>query len=1241
MSVLRIFMFGGLRVYLGSTPLLPFPTRKTRSLFAYLVTYRGRPHPRPVLAGTFWGDMPDTRAHRNLNTTLWRLRRILPGDYLHVEADTIAFNMAAGYWLDVAEFEQGLQGLGALNEGRPLPENALASLQRAVNLYRGDLLAGMYEPWGLEEAERLRSLYLQALLTLLQHWKEQGEYHAAVQYGQRLLAADPLQEHIHREMIDLYSLMGQRSTALAQFETCRQLLHDELGVAPLPETRALYEQIRSAALPGSDLEDVPSFSPLPHLPHTPFDDFGQLPLVGRWAEIGVVKGYLEQACHGRGCMVLFEGEAGVGKSRLVQETAFVAEQRGVRVLRGGCHEMGQPPPFHGVINALRSGIARLVPHELSGYIAPVWVSQVALLLPELQPLHPDLPPLPPLSASQAQGTLLEALAQYVTGLGRLGPCLVAIEDLHWADQATLDALCYLLPRVTSARVLLLGSIRSEELADHHALQEAMRCLEGTGALRRLPVGRLGQEETAQLVQHALGLPLDAPALGSRIYRETEGNPFFVVEVLKELCEAGLLNRDEAGRWSPLGHEAAVGDGGMLLPERIRQAVNRRLARLDKEGRATLEQAAVLGREFDFDLLLQASGQGEEALLEASDDLLRRQLLVEVDDALRFSHDKIRQVVYEGLSRARRRWLHRQAGQALEAMAPSRIEELALHFYHGEVRDKAIAYGIAAGDRARTLGAQQEAIAHYRRVLTLLGEGEATRGQVLVSLGQIYHLLADKEEALSAFHQALAIWLAHDEAAQAAEAYYAIAGCYFRANCFDQALEQVQHGIAWAEARGLEQATFRGYRMLTRCRQVGGDRQGMQAALEHTLLLAERRGDLGVLAACHQLQGDLCTLQGEQRESLEQNLQAAALLEQVEDHDDRRARLYNNIAWRYLALGQAGEARRYVEQGFALSRRIGGVISAGWLHATSGTIYAYLGQWPEARAEVAAGLPLAARIDNGRMEGVLRRALGLIALAEGKSQEAIEELEQAVALAGRFDRPHLAEWTVLLADACVDAGQVERAQEWAEQAWTLARERDNRPVMGLVERVQGKIESARGRWAQARQAFERCLGMLDDRESPVEAARARYEYGLAALAAGDRERGQAMIEEALRAFVALGAKADEARARSSLGRRQVRFDLARPEALAGRPLRAGEMVTVMWTVDAGLEDERLGQREGKVALRRARILRLLAEAGEQGGVPTHADLARALDVTERTIRRDVAALRAAGHLIHTRGGSPRL
>ena len=248
---LRIHLFGGLNVYRGEQPLPGFPTQKSRGLFAFLALNHGRSHSRSTLVGRFWGDSPETVARKNLRTDIWRIRTVLepqgiePGSCLTVNQDEVSLSSTMDHWLDTHAFEAALDQACA---GDP-DEGTARLLRHAVELYRGDLLEGVYDDWCIFERERLRLRYLDALERLIRHHDARGEWTDAAAYGQRLLANDPLREHVHRAVIRCHLSLGDRVSALRQFETCVRLLRQELVVEPSPETLALAAEARAGEPP--------------------------------------------------------------------------------------------------------------------------------------------------------------------------------------------------------------------------------------------------------------------------------------------------------------------------------------------------------------------------------------------------------------------------------------------------------------------------------------------------------------------------------------------------------------------------------------------------------------------------------------------------------------------------------------------------------------------------------------------------------------------------------------------------------------------------------------------------------------------------------------------------------------------------------------------------------------------------------------------------------------------------------
>jgi len=247
---LRIKLFGSLELERDGRPLARFASRKSGELLAYLALNRKAPHTREHLAGMFWGDSSEERARHTLNTTLWRINRVLepPGapaherGYLRVSPQHIGFNAASGVWLDVAEFERRCE----LAEQTDAPDQRFALYSQAINLYRGDLLADCYEDWCIVERERLQGLYVRALARLMALNSSNTEFDLAIDCARRILSCDPLREEVHRDLMRLHLDAGQPAAALRQYRQCEDLLRDELGVEPAPETRALLAPILGA-----------------------------------------------------------------------------------------------------------------------------------------------------------------------------------------------------------------------------------------------------------------------------------------------------------------------------------------------------------------------------------------------------------------------------------------------------------------------------------------------------------------------------------------------------------------------------------------------------------------------------------------------------------------------------------------------------------------------------------------------------------------------------------------------------------------------------------------------------------------------------------------------------------------------------------------------------------------------------------------------------------------------------------
>jgi DNA-binding SARP family transcriptional activator len=736
MSTLRIQLLGDFRLIYGDEPLTAIVQARQQALLAYLVLHCDAPQSRHHLAFLFWPDTGEAQALTNLRNLLYKLRQALPEaeSWLHSDAQTVQWRPDGPFTLDVADFVS--------LAGSP----AKADLAQAANLYRGDLLPSCYDDWILAERTRLQQIAcgaLERLVGLLEEEHDEPSVRAAIGYGRRWRQLDPLNEAAHRTMMRLHAANHDRAGVLRAYHTCVKTLQDELAIEPAPETRELCQRLLStAAAPPS---------PVGAVRHRP-------PLVGRQREWKALQAAWHAASGGGPHCVMLSGEAGVGKTRLAEELLTWASRQGFAVAVARCYAAEGELAYAPAIAWLRSPALR---QQLAA-LEPAWAGEVARLLPELLAERPDLsPPAPPSEGAQRQ-RLFEALARVL--LKRQEPLLLLIDDLPWCDHDTLEWLHYLLRYDAGARLLVVGTLRAEDFADDHPLAALLAALRREGQLTELALDPLNADETASLAAHMVEHALTAEQ-AARLFRETEGNPLFVVETLRF---GWGQDRKEVGD----GQVSQPSQASDLrsLPPKVHAVLQSRLAQLSPNARELAGLAAAIGREFTFPILARASGQDDDALVRSLDELWQRRIVRGAPgrgaEAYDFTHDKLREVAYNSLSAMRRRLLHHRIAQALEAgceQSPDALcGQVAAHYELAGRFEQAIPYYQRAAEAAQRVYANAEAIRYCRRALALL-EGPAGYPPALASLamdlyeqlGDLLHWTGQYEEARAAFLAALA------------------------------------------------------------------------------------------------------------------------------------------------------------------------------------------------------------------------------------------------------------------------------------------------------------------------------------------------------------------------------------------------------------------------------------------------------------------------------------------------------
>jgi DNA-binding CsgD family transcriptional regulator len=442
--------------------------------------------------------------------------------------------------------------------------------------------------------------------------------------------------------------------------------------------------------------------------------------VGRERELGLLREALAAARARRGGVVLLAGEPGIGKTRTASEFARAAVEEGVDVLWGASYEEEWAPPYGPWIQAAERLVRLLPPDALSerlGDAAPV----LAEVVPALGKALPDLRPPPRLAAEEARFRLFDAFRRFFVA----GRALVVLDDLHWADRSTLGLLEYVARFVSETSLLVVGTYRDTELGLDHPLTACLAGVDRAGAATRVPLASLSAGQAEELAARLYGGPLDSP-VAAAVLRSTEGNPFFIGEVVRHLRERG-----------------AAGAREHVIPESVRQAVARRLARLSPETRRMLSVAAAFTRPFTFAVLEPLTGMPEETLLDCVDEALKARMIRAAGGAeeYEFAHVLVRQTLAAEASPSRRARLHRRVAVALErahaGAEDAYAADLASQYHASRSLPGAAAgirYACLAAGQAAAASAPEQAVEFLRMALDLAVESDPrTKAEILCEL----------------------------------------------------------------------------------------------------------------------------------------------------------------------------------------------------------------------------------------------------------------------------------------------------------------------------------------------------------------------------------------------------------------------------------------------------------------------------------------------------------------------------
>lgn len=1023
-STLCISLLGNFGVFDGDTPLTTLNTPRLQSLLAYLVLHRDAPQSRQHLAFLLWPDLPEARARANLRRQLHQLQQVLPAadQFIRADTQTLQWRPDSSFTLDVAEFEQAAGHT-----------QSIADLQRAIELYRGDLLPGCYDDWIAPERERLKQLLIEALERLLHFAADEGHYPAAIQYARRLLRVDPLREEIHRRLIKLHALNDDRAAALRAYHACASTLQRELGIEPGPATREIYERLLN-------LESATT---------APLD--ATFPLVGREREWAQLQAAWRTAATGHPHMALLIGEAGIGKTRLADELFTRLNRQGVNTAIAHCYSAEGMLAYAPIVAWLRA-------RPLAN-LESVWLSEVARLLPEILTQQPELPAPGPLTEGWQRQRLHEALARAVLGHGE--PLLLWIEDLQWCDRDTLEWLHYLLRFDRQARLLMLGTLRAEEVADDQPVAALLSALRHDRQLIEIAVGPLDAIGTQQLAARVVGSELDAARLAC-LYHETEGNPLFIIETLRAGSEC-------------------LESGG--LPPTAQAVITTRLAQLSPQARELMELAATVGREFTFEIIRQANDTDEATLIRGLDELWQRRIIREMGaNAYDFSHGKLREVAYAGLSSAHRRLLHRRVAEALVALHADEVDQVsaqvAAHYQQAGLAEQAISYYRRAATAAQRVYAHQDAITYLNRALELVPTtAHAQRYDLLACREAIYDVQGQREAQQQDIVELQKLAQVLGDKSRQAEVCLRRARYAESVSDYAAAIKMARGAIRLAEAARDVHREAAGYLQWGRALWQHGEIEEAYAQLSHALRLSQAAHLFDVEA--DSLYNLACTaeFQGDQPRARDWAAQVVPLYQAI---NDRRGELraLNVLGVAHRQLGNIDQAQTCFDQVLRLCRAIGDRRGESVVLRNLGDLKTTTGDYAAARACFEQSLQLCRASGDRRGESESLTYLGFTVRQLGDLQAAYEHLQQAWRIAQQVGAKY-EEGVALthLGNTLLDLGQLTQAAEKYRQALNIRRKLGDlnltiEPLAGLAA-----ISLAQGNLAQAQMLVEEILSRL--------------------------------------------------------------------------------------------------------------------------------------------------------------------
>ena len=821
--------------------------------------------------------------------------------------------------------------------------------------------------------------------------------------------------------MEAHTHLGERAEALRQYDKLQITLAQELGVEPLQETQALREAILSG-----QLQPDPSSTQVIPLPHI-ITERPESPFVGREVQHAALNQafYLAQ---NQTQVVLLTGELGIGKSRLWQEwvvgirpTALPLETR--------CLDITQTLPLAPLIRLFNHPVClKILTQSDPPELPAVWLTELTRLLPQIKQAHPNMPEPIQLPMEEERQRLFEAFTQLLLA-PESQPPLLFIDDLHWADSATLDWLVYLVDRLRDKPLLFVGAYRPDEASAQ--LEHLVANWGREGVVQRLSLPQLTLHEADQIVTALTGDQM----LAEPLYQKSGGNPYFLAELTRAWPEEA--------------------------PASLADLVRERVKRLPQVAWQVLQSAAILEPDFNFATLRRTAGRDEEETLTALDVLLTNRLLTEQESGYdyEFNHPLVADLVRNDLSLARRSFLHRRAAEALEATYAGHLEnvagQLTIHYAQAGRTVQAASYAQIAAKQALKLGAPTEAEHFYRQSLEL----EPTPERRL-ELGKVLYSLGNLASARQSYHEAATEFEKNGNLPELVNTHLALADSFRLSQQGDQIIHWAEKALYTAGPNPTPDVEASAYHligsgMFLQSRSL----TKAEAHLNHAAQLAAENELPGLAAQIQFALGNILARNGNLRGALQAFTQTVALAHSAEDYF-QAVLGYNNLAYHALLADDLPTAKGQIELGLTLAEKHAFLLPSQYLYSTQGEIALAEGKLDEAEMWFKRSLAEAERYSNQVQIANIRANLGLVARERGEFDEAIRLLEVAKEAIDNLAQPFLqTQIDLRLAELYLQQGEKAAAEKALNRAGTQLVENEWTGLQAWGKRVKRGLEQS--------------------------------------------------------------------------------------------------------------------------------------------------------------------------------------